>query len=230
MIRAHRIPPYLMEVMPTADKSHTIYIPHLKEQFHSIHGAIQESMHVFIEAGLRYLAQNKTRLSILEVGMGTGLNVLLSYMNGMDCVIHYVALEPFPLSEEIIAQLNYGQITGYAKVFFCIHASPWNADIALSDTFYLKKIDAGIEDFKSERQFDLVYFDAFSPRVQPQIWTVEVFSKLMGLLTPGGVWVSYCARGSVKRSLSSVGFQVETLPGAAGKREMIRAVKPIVSE
>lgn len=215
-------------IITTADGSKTIHLEDWNEQYHSKHGAIQEAYHVFIEHGLR-LFQN-TEVSILEVGFGTGLNALitLSELQKQNLQISYTGVEAFPVSLEEVEQLDYcGQIdkVEYKDRFIKMHESPWEKEVEIADDFSLHK---QLKDFRSINDvnlFNLIYFDAFGARVQPELWTVEIFKKMYTALQEKGVLVTYAAKGSVRRALQEVGFSVERLPGPPGKREMLRATK-----
>ena len=219
-----------MELQKTADGSHTLFIPELNETYHSIHGAIQESQHVFIKNGLHYFSDKKT-VSILEVGFGTGLNALLTLLDKQNLAqqVNYVSLEKFPLNLALIEQLNYTtQLklnVAQTALFNQLHICEWNKLTSITNNFNLLKIEKDLADFQYETTFDIVYFDAFAPEKQAELWTAEIFSKIYDLLRPNGILVTYCAKGVVKRTIKSVGFQLETLPGPPGKREMIRAKK-----
>lgn len=212
----------------TADGSTTIRIPEMEENYHSHHGAIQEAEHVFIRHGLNFIEKEDVR--IFELGFGTGLNALLTLKQaGHDAKrIDYVGLEAFPVEEELINQLNYNDFIGeiFADDFEKMHAIPWGKKVAITDTFDLTKVHQKIQDFNGEKEsFDLVYFDAFGPRAQGDMWELDVIEKVADLVKPGGVLVTYCAQGQFKRHLKSLGFEVERLPGPPGKREMTRAIK-----
>jgi tRNA U34 5-methylaminomethyl-2-thiouridine-forming methyltransferase MnmC len=214
----------------TGDLSHTLFIPELNEHYHSTFGAIRESEQVFIRAGLQYL-ESCPLTRILEIGMGTGLNVLLAWLHGKgrQGKILYTAIEPFPVGEELCGRLNYPERTGdpdAVTVFREIHQSPWNSRISLTDSFHLIKIKNTVREVSlPESSADLVFYDAFGPVVQPEMWTQEVFEKIFRILDHGGILVTYSSRGSVRRALSHAGFRVEKLPGPPGKRHITRAVK-----
>ena len=224
-------------IIQTADGSHSLYVKHLDEHYHSIHGAIQESKHVFIETGFRhFLSQTNSAINILEIGFGTGLNALLTYMEAerLDKKINYTSLEAYPLDMKLITELNY--ITLLADTsssdnqdlkskFELLHSSDWEKENFLSETFSLRKIKNTLQEIRFDNTFDLIYFDAFGPRVQPEMWTEELFKKIFTATNPNGSLVTYCAKGEVKRTLKKVGFIVETLPGPPGKREMVRGRK-----
>lgn len=218
-----------MELKKTADGSHTLYVKELNETYHSIHGAIQEARHVFIKNGLNYFNPT-SNVSILEVGLGTGLNAILTCLNANDRIgeVHYTAVEKFPLSSSLIQQLNYASIlelTDEAKQWFeQIHAAS-HQSVAIHPRFRFTKHHTDIHQFTAHQLFDVIYFDAFAPEKQAEMWTPELFKKLFDLLHPNGILVTYCAKGVVKRTIKSVGFTLETLQGPPGKREMIRGIK-----
>ncbi len=208
-------------------------MPNVNESYHSKHGAIQESQHVFIDNGLR--AANAIfiiSLYLLEVGWGTGLNTLLTFITATsnDWKIHYTALEPYPLPLSIISALNYCELIerpDYASTFLSFHRQAWEKDYSITNHFTLQKLQKRYQDYSPHpHTFHLVYFDAFASRVQPELWTEQVFRKLYRLLKKEGLLVTYSAKGAVKRTLQAIGFDVETLAGPPGKREMTRAIKP----
>lgn len=211
----------------TADGSHTLYVADLDETYHSTHGAIQEAKHVFIEAGLKYL--DKEEVNILEVGFGTGLNAFLTLLESDNRIINYTGIEAFPLNEKLINQLNYTaelKSTQLEKELFNkLHKVKWESYQKITPDFSLNKVKIELDAFKSDEQFDVIYFDAFGPRVQPEMWTEAIFKKMYDCLNDDGIIVTYCAKGSVKRGLKAVGFEIESLPGPPGKREMTRAIK-----
>ncbi|HXH18536.1 MAG TPA: tRNA (5-methylaminomethyl-2-thiouridine)(34)-methyltransferase MnmD, partial [Chitinophagales bacterium] len=164
---------------------------------------------------------------ILEVGLGTGLNACLTFAHAGESEIHYTALEPFPLENIVLDELNYGAWID-RKLFAALHDAVWNVSrpVAGNHSGSFKKLKISIEDFRTDEKFNLVYFDAFAAHVHPELWTEKIFSKIFQMLDKGGALVTYSAKGSVKRALKSCGFVVETLPGAPGKREMVRASRP----
>lgn len=216
-------------IQTTADGSHTLYVQELNENYHSTNGAIAESMHVFIEAGLNKVS--KQEIHLLEIGFGTGLNALLTILvsGNTSKKVFYTGLELFPVDDSIISQLNYPAILGdeSRKTYKAIHDSPWNEPVRMNDCFQLKKITADALEYSYKEKFDLVYFDAFSPDVQPEMWTNTLFEKLYNCMNPGALLVTYCAKGSVRRTMQQTGFVAERLPGPKGKREMLRATKPV---
>ncbi|MCJ7468081.1 MAG: tRNA (5-methylaminomethyl-2-thiouridine)(34)-methyltransferase MnmD [Maribacter sp.] len=216
------------EIITTADGSKTIHLKDWDEQYHSKHGAIQEAYHVFIKNGLA-LFENR-HLAILEIGFGTGLNALITLLEApkYKLDIEYLAIERYPVTLEELAQLNYISILRAEEVstdFERMHSSPWNLDIAITERFKLKKQLIEFQDLRYVESHDLVYFDAFGARVQPELWTEEMFARMYTALRVNGVLVTYAAKGSVRRAMQTVGFRVERLPGPPGKREMLRAIK-----
>lgn len=214
-----------LEVVQTEDGSHTLYVPELDENYHSVKGAIQESRHVFINAGFMNL--DKSNVKIFEVGFGTGLNALLTYLEAQKNNINvtYHAIEKFPLDNKLLKKLNYINILGRkSKIpFEKIHNSQWNINLKISDFFCLKKIKADLNLYDFSNGYDLIYFDAFAPDVQPEIWCENNFSKIKNAMNPNGILTTYSSKSSVRGTLEKVGFEVEKLPGPPGKREIIRA-------
>lgn len=215
------------EIIITNDGSTSIYIPEMDETYHSIHGAIQEAKHVFIENGLRLFS--KPELKVFEVGFGTGLNAFLSaqYSEENHILINYHSIEAFPVEVELINNLNYSDLIKYnTDIFNSIQSADWEVESAISKTFFLKKIEAKMQDFEMENnRFDIVFFDAFGPRAQSEMWAIDILQKMYDCLVPNGKIVTYCAQGQFKRDLKSIGFIVENLPGPPGKREMTVATK-----
>jgi len=215
------------EIIITGDGSHTIYVPELGEHYHSVHGAIQESEHIFIKCGLR--SCNADSLNILEAGFGTGLNAFLTAIEASieKKRILYTAIEKYPLSEPVAGKLNYKEFfpAGYSFLFDMIHSALWNRVETITDYFTLNKIECDLTEYETVERFDLIYFDAFGPDKQPEMWTDEIFRKISGMCSRDGILVTYSAKGSVRRSLKGAGFDVELLPGPPGKRHIIRAVK-----
>ncbi|MCO5241388.1 MAG: tRNA (5-methylaminomethyl-2-thiouridine)(34)-methyltransferase MnmD [Chitinophagaceae bacterium] len=219
----------------TADGSHTLYEPTWGVTYHSVYGAIQESLHVFINAGLHYRINHQkdaTALHILEVGFGTGLNALLSLqaIENKQLTIHYHATEPFPLKEQEFSGLNYHTVLlcpDLALPFAGMHAHNSREPVPISPRFILYRYRETIQEFRSQSLFDLVYFDAFAPDIQPELWTSALFKHIYGMMAVNGVLVTYCSKGTVRRAMTEAGFQVEKIPGPAHKREIIRAVKDI---
>lgn len=218
-----------IEIIHTSDGSHSLYSKDKDETYHSKHGAIQESRHVFIDAGLNHVIESGlTEIKILEVGFGTGLNALLTLLEAekANLKIDYTTIEAFPLKTEITSQLNYGAELKAALQFEQIHASPWVEAVRISSNFTLTKVPGTLQKFRSGFKFDLIYFDAFAPGVQPELWTEDIFRKVYDAMAVGAVLVTYCSKGDVRRAMVAAGFAVEKLPGPPGKREMLRARKP----
>ena len=216
------------KVTKTGDDSNTLYVPELDEHYHSIYGAVQEAQHVFIDAGLNNCGKRK--INILEFGFGTGLNAFLSLKHAQkaDLQIHYTGVEKYPVKLEEALLMNYPgtEPSDLTHEFFKkMHESPFGEDNRVSDCFILKKIKDDFYNVRLESTFDLIYFDAFGPRVQPDLWEKRMFANLYGLLNPNGILVTYCAKGQVRRDLIACGFKAERLPGPPGKREMLRATK-----
>lgn len=218
------------EIIETQDGSHSIYSPKFGVTYHSKYGAVQESRHVFIESGLFYVALTRKDIAVLEIGLGTGLNALLTLIESQrrQLRIQYEAVEAFPLSMEQARRLNHPSILesgAYQDQFLAMHEAAWGRHIELSPAFEFKKELRHFEEIDYSQEFDLVYFDAFAPDAQPELWDLPVLSRVYEALRPGGILVTYCAKGVVKRRLKSLGFEVESLKGPPGKREMTRAVK-----
>ncbi len=213
------------KLIKTDDGSYTFWIPEVNETYHSRHGAEQESNHVFVKNGLK-LFDHRSEVSVLEIGLGTGLNALLTYENASGHMIRYTALEPFPLSSELINALCVAQLDEKRKsVIEDIHASSFDEVHPFNHSFQFKKLTNGLQEMGLNEKFDLIYFDAFGPELEPDLWTLKMMQKCYDLLNTNGVWVSYCAKGQVRRNLQQVGFQVERLAGPPGKREILRAIK-----
>lgn len=222
------------EFIRTEDGSSTLYVPELNEHYHSVHGAIQESMHIFIRAGIEFYRGQQTPatnpLHVLEAGFGTGLNAYLTliHASGADTPVVYHSFEKYPLPATEAARLNYKDHTVYAhpEHFGLLHASPWETTTEIAPGFFLNKHKADFREVCFPPLFDIVFFDAFNPGVQPHLWTEEVFNRFYAALKPGGILVTYCVKGIVKQALRNVGFTLKRLPGPPGKREMLRATKP----
>ena len=216
------------EIIQTLDGSTTIQLTEWNECYHSKHGAIQEAQHVFIKNGLS-LFENQ-EIAILEIGFGTGLNAFITLLESekRGQTIDYVGVEAYPISAEEVLKMNYvDELDAKAKstTFEKIHECSWEEKVALNDRFSLTKRKQFFQDIEDENRFDLIYFDAFGYRVQPELWSTEVFRKMYNALKTNGILVTYAARGVVKRSMIEVGFTVEKLAGPPGKREMFRARK-----
>lgn len=218
------------EIFITQDGSHSILSGLYGVSYHSKYGAIQESRHVFIEAGLYFKALQQKDLAVLELGFGTGLNALLTFQEAErhDWTVFYEAVEAYPLEPEQAIQLNYPDLLDANKlqpIFKAFHQSSWNIAHSLSPHFTFKKVQEKFQAINYQEQFDLIYFDAFAPGAQPELWESPLISKFYQALRADGVLVTYCAKGSVKRTFKEVGFQVEAIPGPPGKREMTRCMK-----
>lgn len=217
------------EIVTTDDGSHTLYIPEMDEHYHSMHGAIQESKHIFIEAGLK--ANKKKDTCVFEVGLGTGLNALLTIIAADEFAIkiNYISIEKYPLQKEEYSLLNYSEQCNFDcnPTFQAIHKCEWNKQLKLTNNFHFTKLKADITtlEFEDLPQFDIIYFDAFAPNKQLGVWDKSIFKKLYQHSKHAAVLVTYCAKGEVRRNLQAVGFKVERLPGPPGKREILRAIK-----
>lgn len=224
-----------LKIITTEDGSHSLYHEDLKETYHSFHGALRESQYVFIDKGLRYFRTKEglpSEINVFEIGFGTGLNALLSqqFAESHEVKMHYRSLEPFPLEASIYGQLNYAAETAAEnaqEVFSKLHEAKWNTATAISKHFTLLKEDTTLQekDLSSVETIDVVFFDAFAPSKQAEIWDIALIEKCYNCLRPSGVFVTYSAKGQLKRDLRSVGFEVETIPGPPGKKEMVRAIK-----
>ncbi len=218
------------KIITTADGSKTIYFPDLDENYHSHNGALQESMHIFMKNGVHHFAEQDS-ISIFEVGFGTGLNALLTAnfaVNNHTNVVYHT-IEAFPIALEEVEALDYASLfenTELKELAVGLHQLPWEEENTVSEFFQFKKIHDKLENYSLENEFyDCVFFDAFAPAIQNELWTPEIFSKIYSALKPGGLLVTYCAKGQVKRDLKSVGFRVESTPGPPGKREITLAWK-----
>ena len=215
------------QIVTTADGSHTIFVAELNEHYHSIHGAVQESEFIFIKEGFDFC--KKDPVNIFEVGFGTGLNALLTALRAENKkrLVYYTAIEKYPLDKKLVSSLNYPKLLGRdsEKIFEHIHSSQWESMEYISGNFNLRKIRGDLEKSQIDGSFDLIYFDAFSPDKQPGMWTREIFSMIFQATGKGGVFITYSAKGAVRRNLISAGFSVALLPGPPGKRQIIRAIK-----
>lgn len=216
-------------IIQTEDGSNSIQSAQFEATYHSIHGAIQETQTVFIDAALQYKANTQQELAILEIGLGTGLNAFMTYLEAqkLNLNVQYTGIEAYPISLEIAQELNYTELLKVKEEqaqFLKLHAHP-NQWINLSDTFKFYKQVGRFEELEAQATFDIIYYDAFAPSVQPELWEIELLEKMYQALKPNGVLTTYCAKGVFKRNLKQVGFTVEGIPGPIGKREMTRAVK-----
>jgi tRNA U34 5-methylaminomethyl-2-thiouridine-forming methyltransferase MnmC len=219
-----------IKIISTSDGSHSLFDEDLNETYHSVHGAIQESRHVFITNGLEYVLHKNAYedISIFEVGLGTGLNALLTlqYLMGLPRKVSYTAVESSPLKEELLAELNYSNLLSLEDAYKGIHLAGWGESQLLNRNFSLKKLRNRLQDLELPLStFDLVYYDAFAPSKQAELWVLPVLEKVADAMKPGGIFVTYCATGQLKRNLKTIGFEVETLVGPPGKKEMVRGTK-----
>lgn len=210
-------------IIETSDGSHTIHVEGMDETYHSRHGAIQEAKHVFIQNGLNCFKKTVAPIEILEMGLGTGLNAWLT-ATLTEFPIRYTGLEAFPVEKEIYDKLNYADSN--RSVYDAIMSTDWGKCVQINDLFELEKIHDKLENVVLKKEhFDLIYYDAFGPRAQEELWGIEPIRKICESLKVGGVFVTYCAQGQFKRNLKACGMEVESLPGPPGKREMTRAIK-----
>ena len=215
-------------VILTADGSSTIHLSEWDENYHSKHGAIQEAKHVFIDSGLTLFSNQEIQL--LEIGFGTGLNCFITYLEAekRNLTIHYTGVEAYPVSSEELKHLNYVtelKAQEQQAIFDVMHETNWGLENNITSNFYLTKHKQFFNEITDQNTYDLIYFDAFGARVQPELWTEEIFQIMYNSLKENGVLVTYSAKGSVRRALQTIGFLVEKLPGPPGKREMLRATK-----
>lgn len=220
-----------VQIESTADGSHTLFVPSLNEHYHSVNGAKQESEHIYINAGLLHFTKEK--LNLLEIGFGTGLNAYLTLLITEQTTKHidYTSLELYPLSIDIVKDLNYVENSDskYKSLYLKLHESEWNCKIEITPSFYLTKIQTDFSQLdlpdNSDILFDVIYFDAFAPEKQPEMWSQEIFNYLYSKTNRGGILTTYCAKGVVRRMLQQAGYCVERLAGPPGKREILRAVR-----
>jgi tRNA U34 5-methylaminomethyl-2-thiouridine-forming methyltransferase MnmC len=215
------------EILLTSDGSHSLYVPEIDECYHSTHGAVQESQHIFIDAGLKQC--HKTEICVLEIGFGTGLNAFLTLLEAekTEKKINYISLELFPVEINKALQLNYPDLLAPDKnqLFIQMHTCAWNEEIQLTPFFELKKLKTDFTEIDFKNNFDVVFFDAFSPEKQPEMWSDKQFENIYAHCNQGAILTTYCAKGIVRRTLQSAGFEVERIPGPPGKREMLRGVR-----
>lgn len=222
-----------MKIIQTSDGSHTLYLEEMDETYHSRHGAIQESRHVFLKNGFRHgiSSWSEKEISIFEIGFGTGLNALLTAIDALKYrkSINYTTIEPCPISSSILYELNYKNhipTAGAGTLLNAIHEAEWESRQRIHEYFYLRKRKVKYQDFTpADNHYHLIYYDAFAPNKQPEMWNLELIDKAHRSLKNRGFLVTYCAQGQFKRNLAACGFEVTTLPGPPGKKEMIRAIK-----
>lgn len=220
------------EKILTADGSHSLRSEQFGVSYHSVHGAIQETQHVFIDAALRPKAVIQRKIKILEIGFGTGLNALMTLVEAhkRNLKINYTAYEAYPPTAELIQSLNYPDLIETEVIkgsFHQLHQCAWEEKQKLTPHFKIRKCQQDFEQIEAQSAFDIIYYDAFAPDAQPHLWEIPMLTKMYNALKPDGFLVTYCAKGSFKRNLKAIGFVVEALPGPPGKREMTRAVKEI---
>ena len=218
------------EILITSDGSTTIHLPDWDEQYHSKHGAIQESYHVFLRSGFDKIIEKNKDISILEIGFGTGLNAFITFLEAEKNTvkINYVGVEAYPISSEEVLKLNYVkelEATENQQIFNNMHAYSWEEKQTISKDFLLTKRKQFFQEITDENAFDLIYFDAFGAQNQPELWTEDIFLRMYKAIKENGILVTYSAKGSVRRAMQTVGFTVERIPGPPGKREMLRATK-----
>lgn len=217
----------------TKDGSHTVAIPEWKISYHSVYGAVQESLHVYIEAGFRHwwnLHENASHCVVFEMGFGTGLNALLTTLEArrQQRKVFYETVEAFPLEITLVEKLNYCVAldeSSWQPVFDSLHTCEWNSIQLITPFLSFKKLKTMLADYTPSEPVDVIFYDAFAPTAQPELWTQPVFEKLLAMLAPGGILVTYCSKGDVRRAMLAAGFQVEKIPGPVGKREMLRGIK-----
>lgn len=215
----------------TADGSHTLVDQQTGASYHSKHGAIGESQEVFIQAGLEQALQRNPNqmLRVFEMGFGTGLNALLTLQKAIEwqVPIAYTAIELHPIPSAQYQALNYGEQLGLEDVFQNLHDCPWNQVNTINEWFSLRKVQNSLLDYQTDQFFHAIYFDAFHPELQPELWTQEVFEQCFQMLVPNGLLTTYCSKSIVRKAMMAAGLQVEKIPGPWGKREMVRANKPV---
>jgi tRNA U34 5-methylaminomethyl-2-thiouridine-forming methyltransferase MnmC len=220
-----------LKIIITSDGSHSLLNTSLNETYHSHHGALQESLHVFIKNGLEYFAENSSSsmpVRIFEVGFGTGLNALLAlqFSQLKNVPLHYTSIESFPLDEPLWSSLNYADALKMNREFEDLHRAEWNVVASISSNFRLHKIHGSLQEVDLHApSFDVIFFDAFAPSKQPEMWELSVLQKVVNVMAAQSVFVTYCAKGQLKRDLKSLGLKVETLAGPPGKKEMVRGLK-----
>lgn len=219
-----------MEIEKTADGSYTLFVPELDEHYHSVKGALTESKHIFINMGLKHSSTTTPR--ILEIGFGTGLNAFLTSLESQKEKrnIFYTTIEKYPLDMETIKQLDYPELIApeESELFYSIHSAAWNSPQTVSEYFTIEKIEGDFTEYHFKKGYDIIYFDAFAPEKQPEMWSQELFDNLYEVLNDNGILTTYCAKGVVRRMLQKAGFTVERLAGPpGGKREILRGTKKV---
>jgi tRNA U34 5-methylaminomethyl-2-thiouridine-forming methyltransferase MnmC len=221
----------MVRIVITGDDSNTLFVPELNEHYHSTHGALTESLHVFIRSGLECFA-GREEISIFEAGFGTGLNAFLTALSArrLGLKVRYFTLEKYPVDPQMVKLLNYPDLLKDAEdaaevLFSAIHDAKWETMVEINPFFHLKKMNRDLCGYIPDTLYDLVYFDAFAPDKQPEMWTLEIMQRIVLAMKPGGIFTTYCVKGSVKRVLKECGLNVEKLPGPPGKREILRGRK-----
>ena len=217
------------EILLTQDGSYTVAIPEMNVTYHSIRGALQESIHIYIQSGLQYALPKVAieTISVFEMGFGTGLNALLTLQEAIRLKrrVYYYAVELFPLTVEEAKELSQDEQLGTGNLSIQLHEAAWEADVVINEYFTLRKTRQSLLDISLDTQFDVIYFDAFAPADQPELWTEAVFANLFNHLNPNGVLVTYSSKGTVRRAMKAAGFTVQKIPGPIGKAEIVRATK-----
>jgi len=220
-------------IIESGDGSASLGISGTNISFHSTRGAVTESMQVFIENGLNYYLETHrpAELSILEIGFGTGLNALLTVQafNIQKVPIHYTGVDRYPLTEAVYGRLNYGAFTRAPELYNQLMTAAWGEEVRIENGFLLKKIEADLQAYQPDRQYDICYFDAFAPDDQPELWTIDIFKKIRRHMKQGGVLTTYCSKSVVRKTLQDAGFVVQKLKGPPGKREVVRAIATSMS-
>jgi tRNA U34 5-methylaminomethyl-2-thiouridine-forming methyltransferase MnmC len=219
-----------LKIITTSDGSHSLLNTILNETYHSHHGAVQESTHVFIDNGLKFWQEKNPGkpVHVFEVGFGTGLNALLSIEQASlsSSLFSYTSIEAFPLVKEMWSQLNYAHTPEAVDIYNQLHSAPWNESIKIQSNIEFTKLHTTLQQLNLDTcYYDVVFFDAFAPNKQPEMWELPIIKKVADAMKAGGVFVTYCAKGQLKRDLKTAGLEVQTLPGPPGKKEMVRAIK-----
>ncbi len=210
----------------TEDGSHSLISPIFNQQYHSLQGALEESIHIYINLGIKSVLTESSPISVFEMGFGTGLNAYLAWQLADELKIHinFTTVEAFPITPEVAATLNY-EVLVQKNGFMKLHTSPWSESIALSPYFCLQKEKNTLEDLKLSQVYDVICYDAFDPRAQPELWTADIFTKVAAHTRKGGVLVTYSSKGIVKRALTAAGFTVTRQPGPGRKTHVLKAFK-----
>lgn len=215
------------KIFITKDGSSSIRVPELNENYHSEHGAIQESKHIYINNGLNYKIKTLPEINIFEVGFGTGLNAVLTFLEvkNTDIKINYTSIEKYPLTKKEIKDINFvNKLNIDYNTFLKFHDN-WDKIVKISDNFNLLKINGDFKTYNFNNKFDIIYFDAFAPNIQPNLWTSEIFNKTENALNKSGIIITYSVKGDVKRILKSLNFTLQQPEGPPGKRNILRAIK-----